>query len=35
MAQIQPQIESMKKRYANNPQQLQKKQQELFSYNFV
>jgi YidC/Oxa1 family membrane protein insertase len=30
MAQIQPQIESMKKRYANNPQQLQKKQQELF-----
>lgn len=30
MAQIQPQIESMKKRYANNPQQMQKKQQELF-----
>jgi len=30
MAQIQPMIESLKKRYANNPQQLQKKQQELF-----
>ncbi len=30
MAQIQPMIDSMKKRYANNPQQLQKKQQELF-----
>lgn len=30
MAQVQPMIESMKKRYANNPQQLQKKQQELF-----
>ena len=30
MAMIQPQIESLKKRYANNPQQLQKKQQELY-----
>lgn len=30
MAQIQPKIESMKKRYANNPQMLQKKQQELY-----
>lgn len=30
MAQVQPQIDSLKKRYANNPQQLQKKQQELF-----
>ncbi len=29
MAMIQPKIESLKKRYANNPQQLQKKQQEL------
>jgi len=28
-AMIQPKIESLKKRYANNPQQLQKKQQEL------
>ena len=30
MALIQPKIESLKKRYANNPQQLQKKQQELY-----
>ncbi len=30
MAMLQPQIDSLKKRYANNPQQLQKKQQELF-----
>lgn len=30
MAQIQPQVESLKKRYASNPQQMQKKQQELF-----
>lgn len=30
MAQIQPQIDSLKKRYGNNPQQMQKKQQELF-----
>jgi len=29
MALVQPKIESLKKRYANNPQQLQKKQQEL------
>lgn len=30
MALIQPKLESLKKRYANNPQQLQKKQQELY-----
>lgn len=30
MALIQPQVESLKKRYANNPQQLQKKTQELY-----
>lgn len=30
MAQIQPRVESLKKRYANNPQMVQKKQQELF-----
>lgn len=30
MAMIQPKLESLKKRYANNPQQLQKKQQELY-----
>lgn len=30
MAMIQPRLESLKKRYANNPQQLQKKQQELY-----
>jgi YidC/Oxa1 family membrane protein insertase len=29
-AMIQPKLESLKKRYANNPQQLQKKQQELY-----
>jgi len=29
-AMIQPKVESLKKRYANNPQQLQKKQQELY-----
>ena len=30
MALIQPKLESLKKRYANNPQQMQKKQQELY-----
>jgi YidC/Oxa1 family membrane protein insertase len=30
MALVQPKLESLKKRYANNPQQLQKKQQELY-----
>lgn len=30
MAMIQPKLESLKKRYASNPQQLQKKQQELY-----
>ena len=30
MALIQPKIESLKKRYGNNPQQMQKKQQELY-----
>ncbi len=30
MALIQPKVESLKKRYGNNPQMLQKKQQELF-----
>jgi YidC/Oxa1 family membrane protein insertase len=30
MSTIQPQVESLKKRYANNPQQLQKKTQELY-----
>ncbi len=30
MAQIQPRVDSLKKRYANNPQMMQKKQQELF-----
>ncbi len=30
MAMIQPQVDSLKKRYANNPQMMQKKQQELF-----
>jgi len=30
MALIQPKIDSLKKRYSNNPQMLQKKQQELF-----
>lgn len=30
MSQLQPELESMKKRYANNPQQMQKKQQELY-----
>lgn len=30
MAMIQPKVESLKKRYGNNPQQLQKKQQELY-----
>lgn len=31
MSLIQPKLESMKKRYANNPQQLQKKQKELYA----
>ncbi len=31
MALIQPKLESLKKRYANNPQQLQKKQKELYA----
>lgn len=31
MAMIQPKLESLKKRYANNPQQLQKKQKELYA----
>lgn len=30
MALVQPKVDSLKKRYANNPQMLQKKQQELF-----
>ncbi|MDD5017676.1 MAG: YidC/Oxa1 family membrane protein insertase [Eubacteriales bacterium] len=30
MAMVQPKLESLKKRYANNPQQLQKKQKELY-----
>lgn len=30
MALVQPKLESLKKRYTNNPQQLQKKQQELY-----
>jgi len=30
MAMVQPKVESLKKRYANNPQLLQKKQKELF-----
>jgi YidC/Oxa1 family membrane protein insertase len=30
MAMIQPKLQSLQKRYANNPQQLQKKQQELY-----
>lgn len=30
MAMVQPQLDSLKKRYANNPQMMQKKQQELF-----
>ena len=31
MALVQPKLESLKKRYANNPQQLQKKQKELYA----
>ena len=31
MALIQPKVESLKKRYANNPQQMQKKQKELYA----
>ena len=30
MAMVQPKLESLKKRYANDPQQMQKKQQELY-----
>ncbi len=35
MAMIQPKLESLKKRYASNPQQLQKKQQELYKIEGV
>ncbi len=31
MALVQPKLESLKKRYANNPQQMQKKQKELYA----
>ncbi|MBT3319273.1 MAG: YidC/Oxa1 family membrane protein insertase [Clostridia bacterium] len=35
MALVQPKLESLKKRYANNPQQMQKKQKELYAQEGV